>query len=240
MKLKISHIKTILLIVFISFLYGFAMHRNKNRVIDDINVEFEKGSNFFMTTNNVVNLLNQKGNKVSKKKKGDIDVQLLEEKLKKHPMVEEAEVYVSIDGKLNTRIKQRDPIGRIKTDKEVFYIDKLGKKMPLSKNYSARVPLVTGNVDTKNFKDVFKLLHFVSKDEFLKKQVIGIKRDKKKEFSLDLRQGNQKVLLGKIDNLENKIYNLKALYKNLILQKKENKYKLLNLKYSNQVVCVKK
>ncbi|WP_196885332.1 cell division protein FtsQ/DivIB [Aureivirga sp. CE67] len=228
-----------MLIVFITFLYGFATIRNARRTITDVSVEFEKGENFFLTSENVIEILKEKRVDIKNQLKSKIDVKSLEEKVNNHPMIESADIYVSVDGKLHSKIKQREPIGRVQTKKEVFYIDQLGEKMPLSKNYSARVPLFSGDIRENNLEEVHRLLNFIKKDAFLEKQVIAVTRTNKNEYYLKLRIANQKVLLGTIENLESKINNLKALYKDLIAQNKENKYKLLNLKYSNQVVCVK-
>ena len=49
-----------------------------------------------------------------------------------------------------------------------YYIDSNGGVMPLSKNYTERVPFVTGFVKKSNLDIVYKVADYVLKDEFLK------------------------------------------------------------------------
>jgi hypothetical protein len=50
---------------------------------------------------------------------------------------------VSIDGVLKAVVKQKTPIARVFTDEGSFYIDYQGSTMPLSDEYTARVPIVS-------------------------------------------------------------------------------------------------
>lgn len=63
------------------------------------------------------------------------------------PVISGAEVFVDANQSLNIQITQRDPLFRVvDANFNQYYIDVEGNKIPYSKNYSARVPVVTGNI----------------------------------------------------------------------------------------------
>jgi cell division protein FtsQ len=51
--------------------------------------------------------------------------------------------------------------------------------------------------------------------------------------------GQHKIVIGKSSDLKKKITKLKAFYKHGLEEIGWDKYKILNLKYENQVVCTK-
>ncbi|MDB4401840.1 cell division protein FtsQ/DivIB [Algibacter sp.] len=162
----------------------------------------------------------------------------LEKALKSNPMIKTAEVYVAVNGKLNAEIEQKTPIARVSTNAS-YYIDDEGSSMPLSKNYSARVPLVTGYVEKNNLKKVFKIARKINKDEFLKKHVFEIHQDINMNLYLRLRKCDFIVQLGDGEFLDKKINNLKAFYKQNQKNNTLNKYSQVNLQFENQVICTK-
>jgi len=86
-------------------------------------------------------------------------------------MVKSAQVYLTVNGELKTKIVQRKPIGRIEGDSK-FYLDDEGKRMPFSMSHSARVPIITGNITGKSLEDVYEILKYINDDDFLRKNVI--------------------------------------------------------------------
>jgi len=240
MKINWNYIKGFLLIMLVLFLFGFSNHRNETKKVRSIDVKFEQGENLFMSYEMVNKLLIQNGTLVKNQAKTLIDLNSLEKQVLKHPMVENATTFLTIDGQLKTNVKQRTPIGRINIDSKSYYIDRQGKTMPLSKNYSARVPLITGFSSNENTTDLYKLLMFIKHDEFLQKQIVGIHKSAENDFILMTRKGNHKINFGGIKNIGKKFKNLKAFYNYTIPNKTIENYKMINLKYNNQVVCTKK
>jgi len=154
-------------------------------------------------------------------------------------VVENAKISRTIKGDLGVIIRQKTTIARILNSKNVYYLDSNGGKMPLSKNYSASVPLVLGISNENDLKLAFKLASYIYNDAFYKKQIIGITKNSNNEFELQTRLGKATILFGSINNMPLKLNNLKAYYLQAIQNKSVNKYKKINLKYSNQVVCTK-
>ncbi len=240
MKINWKYIKGILLFALIVFLYGFSHVRNSKQKVRKIEVEFEAGNNLFMDIQMVNKLLIQNKETVKNQTKSVIDLHKLESHVRAHPMVENATVFLTIDGVLKAKVKQRTPVARVYANGDSYYIDRQAKTMPLSKKYAARVLLISGNVEAKDSIEIYKLATTILNDAFLKKQIIGAVKTPKNEFVLSTRVGEQKIILGNLENLSQKLKNLKAFYKKTVVDKTIDKYRAINLKYTNQVVCTKK
>ena len=240
MKMKFILLKMLILLIFVTFLVSFSYKRNLDKKINEIEITFFENNNLFINKEKVASLLLNNGAYVDGQRKEDINIYQLENKVKNHALIEDAEASVTVDGVLKVNVKEREPIARVQYHNTSYYIDRLGEEMPLSKLYSARVPLVTG-YNLKTVPEELKtVLNYIYNDSFLKKQITGVQQIPKKEFYLYSRKGNHKIVLGTIDSLEQKMKNLKAFYKYSIPKKSFDKYSMLNLKYHNRVVCTKK
>ncbi len=238
LRVNWNYIKLIVLLGVVVFLFAFASGRNANRNISKPHVKFIGENNLLITNETVSKLLIQNYGGVKNVPKETLVLNELEKALKSNPMIKTAEVYVAVNGKLNAEIEQKIPIARVSTNAS-YYIDDEGSSMPLSKNYSARVPLVTGYVEKNNLKKIFKIARKINKDEFLKKHVFEIHQDINMNLYLRLRKCDFIVQLGDGEFLDKKINNLKAFYKQNQKNNTLNKYSQVNLQFENQVICTK-
>jgi len=242
MNFNWTYIKGFFLIAMVLFLFGFASIRNENKKINKIKIDFVNGKNLFVTYKTVNKLLIQKLGKVKNKTKDNIFLNTLEHTVLNNKLVQDANVYLSINGVLGVLVKQKTPIARVLSKGGSYYIDNQGVRMPLSKNYSARVPLITSEKKEIDIKSIYILLDFISKDDFLNKQIIGVHQTKNDEYLLRTRVGSQLINLGSLKNYKIKFDNLKVFYQEILKKDVSNldKYKMINLKYNNQIVCTKK
>jgi cell division protein FtsQ len=223
----------------LAFLYSFSSVKNFSKTIDEVVVQFEEGSNDFLTQEMVNKLLIQNQQEVKNQPKSVIDLQGLEYSVLSNPYIESATVFFTIDGVLNTIVKQRTPVARINTFNSSYYIDKQGVEVPLSDNYSARVMLVTGGINKENLKEITDFVNVILADDFLKKEIIGIHKMPNNEFVLSVRSGKYKIELGSLEEMNTKFKKLKAFYNKAFVDKTIEQYRTINLKYHNQVVCAK-
>lgn len=238
MKTKMGYIKGLFLLVLVAFLYGFAEHRHKSRKISELNIEFLEDENLYVTEEAVNKLLIQNNLGLTSIDKETLDLNKVENLLKNHDMIENAEVYLNLDGKLKADISQRKPIGRA-VGNSSFYLDKNGQVMPLSPYYSARVPLLFG-FDDDNVLEVYPLVNYIKNDKFLTQHITGINRMNGGKFELEMRKLDFSVYFGKAENIPLKFNNFKAFYKKALKDDKLDTYKKVNLQFGNQVVCTKK
>lgn len=238
MKINWNYINMIVLLILVVFLYVFSSTKNAKRLVSQPNIQFIGNKNLFITQEAVSKLLIQNQQGITNVPKETLDLNELESTLNANTMIEFAEVYVNVEGKLIAEVKQKTPIARVISNGN-YYIDSNGGVMPLSKNYTERVPLVTGFVNKDNLNTVYTVANYVLKDEFLKQSVIEIHQNKNNSVDLKLRQTKFVVHLGQVKHLEKKVNNLKAFYIKAIKDRILDKYSKVSLQFGNQVVCTK-
>ena len=228
MRSNMNYIKLVGLLIIIGGLYAFSSHRSERKKVAGMTVEFVGDQNLYITQEAVNKLLIQKFGGLENVPKEKLALNTMEKVIEANEMVKNAQVYVTVDGKLESKIVQRRPIGRVESVTK-FYIDDDGKRMPLSSSHSARVPIITGKITGESLEE----------DEFLRKNVIGIHISDLEKYQLKFRVENFVVNLGGIDNLEEKFNNFKAFYAKANKDETLEKYAVVSLEFNNQVVCTK-
>ena len=238
MKLKkiLKYIFLPILLGGIGFLYGFSNQRNSQQTITKSVVKFQSNEPYFLTEEIVNKLLIQNNAIVKKQAKSVIDLYKLEEQVLESPYVEKVSLFITVDGNLNTVIKQREPIARILNGNSSYYVDSQAVKVPISENYSARVPVISGISNEKEVSSLIVLLNKIVDDDFLSKEIIGIELRAQNEYMFTVRSGNYRINFGDLNEIDSKIKKLKAFYSKVFLDSTIHKYKTINIKYHNQVV----
>jgi len=209
------------------------------------------GNQYFIDREEVDNILQVNSRALIGRRMEDININGLENKLKANPFIEFAKVYTDMDGVINVEISQRQPILRVmnRFDQD-FYVDQHGLKIPLSANFTARVIVANGYIDeafanqvdslhTRLAADLFKTADFIRKDSLWDAQIAQIYVNKEHEIELIPRVGNNRILLGNADSLDNKFHNLLVFYKKALPLVGWDAYKVINVKYANQVVGIR-
>ena len=234
------HTFRLVFIVFVMiFLYAFSSNRNNARKINKIDIKFESNENMFLTHEMVNNLLIQNLGEASTIQKEKVALRALEIALDNHEMIEKAQVFSTVDGILNTRITQKTPIVRVIAENESYYLDSKGSRMSLSKNFSARVPLISGEISEKNCKPYLFLFNEIKNDDFLSKNITGAQIMPSGNVMLTNRSYDYKIAFGKPINVEKKLDNYKAFYHHAIKDTLIKSYKEVNIMFTQQVVCKK-
>jgi cell division protein FtsQ len=232
-------VRLVLVILMMIFLYSFSSKRNSERKINKIEIKFESNENMFLTHQMVNNLLIQNLGGSSRIQKDKVDLNTLENTLNRHEMIEKAEVFSTIDGFLNTRITQKTPILRVISDNDSYYLDRKGDRISLSTNFSARVPLVVGEISKEKRKSYLKLFNEIKKDDFLSKNITGAQIMPSGNVVLTNRSFDYKIAFGKPINVQKKLRNYKAFFHHAIKDTLIKEYKEINLMFTQQVVCKK-
>jgi cell division protein FtsQ len=239
---------TLLLVLFFTF-------RKKRSAIKDVIVDIQhipNADNDLIKEKDVKEIIRRSfEEKVENEPLGQVDVARIEQVLEQDPFVENAETFVDVKGNLNLKIYQRQPILRVIDNNNLnYYLDKNGVKMPLSKYYSARVPIITGAVPPyvndflkqKKYalKDVFYLVQRLNADVFFAPMIQQIVIDAAGEFTIIPILGDQKIRIGTLDDLDEKLERLKIFYKEAMPYEGWRKYRSISVKYKGQIVCKKK
>lgn len=249
---------SLVIILFILFA-GFAGSERSNIVCSGVEIIIDGGEpvNGFVSESDVLGMLQSPENNPVGKKLTDINIAVLENRIRSNPYVSGAEVFSSIDGKVIFDIRQRIPLMRIINSlNEQFYIDTEGVFMPLSTEYSADVPVATSVPDvmykhaslnmtsptdsSSLARHLFEISKFISLSDFWNSQTEQLHVNEQGDIELIPRIGDQVIVLGNSEHLSEKFDNLFLLYHHGFKAKNWNDYSVINLKFSKQAVCTKK
>lgn len=179
---------------------------------------------------------------------GAVDVERLERVLKEEPFVLEANAFINAENIVNISIVQRQPVLRIiDRNGSNYYLDENAFKMPLSKHFSARVLVATGNIppyvlDYKGniedmLHDLFDLAIKIRDDELLQPMIEQIYINNKRELILVPKIGRQKILFGRYTSVEDKLKRLKIFYTEALPYEGWKKYRTIDLNFEGQIVA---
>ncbi|MDQ3017999.1 MAG: hypothetical protein M3R25_14905, partial [Bacteroidota bacterium] len=149
-KINKQRIKTLFWLMLLGALTGvtlMAARFQTEEVIAGVEAEvllLDKGNNLILPEDIVKSVVKKFG-PLDKIPIDLVDMRSIEEFLLTSPYVKEARVFLGANGKLNLSIRQRMPIMRIVDNAGThWYIDIDTVRMPVSRNFTARVPLVNG------------------------------------------------------------------------------------------------
>ena len=233
------NIRLVLILGLVVFLYSFSSQRNLNRKIIKTEVIFVGENTLFLKEKMVNKLLIEKKNDLKTLCKVGLDLNKLEKTINKQQMIQSSDVFVSVDGVLKAKVKQKVPIGRVFGETGSFYIDYKGNSMPLSGNYTARVPLISGKINVVKKEKLAEVLKMIDGDDFLKKNIIGMQILPNGSLIMANRNYDFQIDFGRTINIDRKFKNYKAFFQKAVLDSSLNKYQRINLKFTKQVVCVK-
>jgi cell division protein FtsQ len=209
------------------------------RKIKKTEVIFVGEKNLFLKPETVNKLLIEKNQDLKTLKKDGLDLNKLEKSINQQKLIEKADVFVSVDGVLKAVVKQKTPLGRVFDETGSFYIDNEGNSMPLSDNYTARVPLLSGEITVVKKEKLSEVLRMIAEDDFLKKNIIGVQVLPNGSLIMANRNYDYQIDFGRTINIEKKFKNYKAFFQKAVSDSTLNKYKRINLKFTKQVVCIK-
>lgn len=246
-KLILKIIGWTILVAFLGFSVWFTNRELKNVTCQSVSVHISDGSPRFLQEEDILELVKKADNSIFGKKLRQINTEVLEQKIRAVESIRNAEVYQRIggkslqfSGKLIIEIEERNPIVRIKTGEFDYYLDSEGMKIPVSRKFSSRVPVISGTVTSEfAINDLLLFAGFVYSDPFWKAQIEQIFVKPNRELLVVPRVGNHLIEFGTAENYEEKLRNLKAVYQQGFSKTGWDKYKTINLKYKNQVVCTK-
>lgn len=253
----------VVLVAGASVLLGFAKSKRNNTQCKSVDIIIvQKGSNLFITPDEIRALITKDQGTVEGKAMNTINLPEMEQMLKDNPYIINAQVYATLDGTIKIKVAQKNPIARIiNRSEESYYVDSAGYFMPLTDNCTPRVLIVNGLINDSyaaNYKSnakqmqtdtsvhsllpsIYKIASYINRTAFWKAQITQVYVDSAKDFTLIPRVGGQHIILGDTTDLKQKFDKLFVLYKDGFNNNgKWNEYASINLKYKHQIICTKK
>lgn len=208
-----------------------------------------EGKETFIDQQDISKMINQKFGSVVGRDLSAIKVQQIEEAIEKLPYVAQAEVHVDMDGTMQVNVQQREVVLRVinKSGRE-FYVDRTGKKVPVTLKYVPHVMVANGNisegykqpleqVESKMVEDLIKVVDHVHGDNLWENQIVQIYVNDQKDIELIPRVGREVLVIGSADSLSYKLKRLEIYYKNILPKVGSEAYEKVNVKYGGQIIC---
>ena len=181
---------------------------------------------------------------------GEVDFRRLETRLKQHGLVKNCQVSRDLDGSLLVVIEQPHPLARlIPAGDEIRsasgqYVSEEGRFFPISMNYSARVPVLTGRYFAQNRslanernRPLLDLLKRIHDDPFWRAQIAELSIDEHGNITMWPQLGSHQIEFGPPTELEAKFKKLKLVYTDVLPAKGWDRYSRVSVQYRNQIVC---
>lgn len=231
------------------FLLVAASKEKDAKKCKEVNISIDGGTgDFFIDKNDVLNIIKQSinGDPVGTNIAG-FNLRNIEAALEKDIWIKNAEVFFDNNNVLSVDVKERQPVARVFANSgSSFYIDSTAMVLPLSEKFSARLPVFTsflGNeaklnkMDSALLNNVKIIGTAIAADTFLMAMIdqVDIKPDN--SFRLIPKIGRQVVEFGDAADCDKKFEKLKLFYKNIMTKAGWDRYSVINLQYSNQVVA---
>lgn len=232
----------------------------RNTIIEKLNVQILDSADLkFVTKNTLIEYLASNYDKqIIGEKYKTIKISEISEILAKNQFIKNVNIYRN-DNIINIQLTQKKPVVRIidKANSE-YYIDNQGKFFPLNTNFSAYTIIASGNIShlmvndsifKKNIQDtifkdsnlpqIFELVKKINSNDFAAKLVDQIYINSNNEFILIPRVGKFKINIGTIKDIDLKLINLEAFYKDVLPSSGWDKFSEINLTHINQIICKK-
>ncbi len=251
------------ILVYLIIISGFISGSEEDLLCNAININItDSTTTEFIYKEDINAILSKNNHNILGHPVNDIDLKELEKLLISHRAIKNSELYITEKGKLNIEITQHKPVVRIINRKNKgYYIAEEGSIIPLSDNFSPFVIIVSGHIEEpynirkinnimdidigslnkkeKVIYDIFQLVKYVNEDEFWNSQIIQIYVNDRYEFELIPRVGPHIIEFGDVNYFKEKFEKLETLYLEGLSKNGWNKYTTLNLKFKNQIVCIK-
>ena len=256
MKKTLSIVLVSLFAVLVLVLAGLIYRHFRNQYIKKVEVKIEqKNGHGFLTQQEVLSLF-EKGDSVQHVKVKDLNLNQIKKKISKNPYVEKADAFINISGNLIVNVKEKVALLRLVNKKgKSCYLDIQGQLFPLGKDYSERAlfvngyihaPLITGKsvydsiYSKTKLPELYKLAMKIHSNRFLNAEISQIFVNSEGNVDLVPELGNFIIRFGNLKEQKIKLENLEAFFKQALLNEGWDKYKSINLAFTNQVICTKK
>jgi len=257
MRQLLHTILFVLLGITLLSLMGFMVYEHGQQPVKEIKIKISKTENGgFLNQERIYSSIHEL-NGMDTVRVSDFDEVLIENKLRQNPYIAHADAYINIKGELILNIKEREAILRIYlSDNSSFYMDHEGKLFPLCNWFTPRLLIANGYINAPEpeglssiqdstyaetaLPELYELAKNITSRPFLNSQISQIYINSIGEYNLTPELGNHSIRLGQMDHLDKKLRNLETFYRKKLVREGWDKYEIINLMYTNQVVCTKK
>lgn len=235
----------VLLLLFVAVTLAFTSLEYSHATFKNIEIEYNPDDKITIDKEVVRKIVLAADKDIIGKAFDQVNAAKLEALVEKNESVKNAEVFKVVardegnyKGILTVKVKHREPLLRVITAKESYYLDDTGHRFPVSTASPPHVLVATGAVKEEFARtELLPCIRFIESDEFWSAQIEQVHITDDGEVILTPLIGNHLIELGTVDNYQEKFRNMKAFYKEVLAKNNWNKYKTISIKYKNQVIA---
>jgi len=232
-------------------LFVLAWRAKASKTCKEVEVELvgENTTALFMNEQEILHILQQQNCKPGIAI-ASLNLTAIERYLEQTGWIKNAELYFDNQLVLQVKIEQRIPIARVfSVAGNSFYVDQEGQRLPLRQLSVLRLPVFTGftsgqeqlsKPDSALLNQIVSFARTIQKDSFFSAQIAQVNIAPNGDFELIPSLGDHMVLLGTMDSLQNKLDRLYTFYKKIWVPSGINAFQVLDLRFDNQIVALKK
>ena len=248
----------------------FFSHNNRVQRYAAVKYEIDVLSEPLFTIDEIDSFLAQKCGQIVGEKIDSVSKVNIEKVVESYPYIVNADVLTKGRVLIVKAQQEHPIVKVFNQNNECYYISKTGKVMPeastdnrllvasgnINNKYDTTIYVNRQTMwrnDTLRHKDrytlymIWELARYIDKHPFWKAQIGQIYLNDKQEIELVPTVGNHVVNFGSIaidavpeEVIDNKMNNLKSIYKNGFSIRGWDRYKEINLKYGNEIPCTKR
>lgn len=240
-RILLLGVPLLLLLGYLIFVFIRIFQEEKGANANGILVTMTNPHFHFVDKKEVLQLAEKQLGSLDKIKHDSINKNTLELAIRKNPFVEGVEVFRTGANGYKIEITQRSPILRVWTDKETYYLDKEGYRMPTGIDYAALVHVYRGAISEAFAKrELISFQKYLNTHPFWSDMVDYVVINSKEELTLYLGIKSGKVYLGKTQNVAEKLEKLLLFIEKVGKHNGLENYASIDLRFDNQVVVKKR
>lgn len=194
---------------------------------------------YFITEENIRDIIDNEADSLINTPLHLINTALLEESIENHPLIYNAEVYYTLDGRVSVDVVQHVAIARVISGGQDVYMNSFGEAIPRSKNHSANVPMITGHLDSSHWQEAFHFLQLLDDSRWLGGELEALSIDASGNYTIYPRMGRHSIIWGKMDLFDEKIAKLDVFYSYLDKHNQMDSVRTIDVRFNKQVVSTK-
>lgn len=237
------------------FCAAIVLYDNKQVECKKMVIDLADTSVKFIIADTIIQKIISAGLDPKGKIRAEVELKKIEDLIESEVYVDSVEVYSDLDGTCWVKIAPRKPIVRINSsDGWDFYLTENLTVLPTVYPYFYSVPIVNGNfkfdfdrnfygsIEKKypkleiNLKKLINFVQGVQKDDFARDLVVQMWVDLSWRVTLVPNVGDQVVVFGDLDDVDQKLDKLGRFYKTRVGDRWWERCAVVNLEFKNQII----
>jgi cell division protein FtsQ len=200
----------------------------------------------FLSHENIEDLLQQHTAGVRGELMSAFNLRAVETKFQLHPMIRSAQLYFDNQDVLHVQIQEKIPQARVFTiNGRSFYLDEVGRPMPLAENKTLKLPVFTGLPDSIGIGNRDSVLlakmrltaQQIIADSFWSSQAAQLDRGITGEWEMTPTVGDHVIKMGDLVDVQEKLQRIAIFYKQVLTKVGLSRYRVIDVRFEGQVVA---